>query len=270
MLDLGLATTSPAVRRRVGAPVAHNELLIGAGQSNEVSYGTSWSAFGQTIPAAVAAIDPARVRIWFGGAFVGYAAGTNSDPTGIFPDCWGPEAQYAVRWLADHPIGTLYIVKRPISDTSLSSWLSGGTNFANLTSWVDAAKAALAGIAHMTVVHFAQGEWDTVEEGGRPQPATANAYRGKLEAFVANARAAWGEPTTKIVLSRVYFDDLPFAGPVRAAQNAVAWGDARVYLTDTDDLTLVDPYHYDAASVVAIGDRGYDAIADGISIEAEP
>ncbi len=252
-----LPTYGPTVGKGGGGGPAFNGMLVVQGQSNALASGPT------SVPSQVAAIDPNRVKIWDGSAFVGYVAGTNSEPTGAFPAKWGPEAPYAIRWLAAHPRGTLYIVKRAVSGTAISTWQSGQTNFDNATDWVDAADAALSGVEiHARNLLWAQGESDAIVN-----QALADAYEAGLTSFLASARSEWG--VTRVAAMRVYRANLAYGATVRAAQKAVALADADTMLVNTDDLTLVDTYHYDLTGVLAIGDRMYDAISTGLGFEYE-
>lgn len=244
-----------------GGGGGYNELLHAQGQSNVLSSGVS------SVPSEVAAIDSARVKIWTGSAFEGYEAGTNSEPTGAVSTKWGPEAQYAIRWLADHPTGTLYIVKRAVSGTAISTWLDGQTNFDNAEAWAVAAKAAIAA-AGVTLnaenILWGQGESDAIVD-----QALADAYQAKLVTFLSDARSKWAAASTKVALMRIYDANMTYRSTVRAAQNAVCYSDANTFMVNTDDLTLVDTYHYNNAGVIAIGDRMYDALTTGIGYEYE-
>lgn len=228
-----------------------DELLVVMGQSNAMAYGPT------SVPSEVAAIDSSRVKIWNGSAFVGYIAGTNSEPTGIYPTKWGPEAPYAIRWLVNHPTGNLYIVKRAVDASAIASWQSGQTNFNNATAWVNGANVVLAGtpIAERNLL-WLQGESDA-----NVDQTKADAYAAGLTSFLASARSEWG--VGKIAVMRVHNTNMAYRATVRAAQNDICWADDRSFIINTDDLTLVDTYHYDATGVVAIGDRMYTAIRRG-------
>ncbi len=241
------------------SPRPFNELLIVSGQSNGLALGVS------SVPVDIAAIDTRRVKIWNGAAFVGYVAGTNSEPTGAYPTKWGPEAQYAVRWLAAHRKGTLYIVKRAVSGSLASTWVYGQTNFNNQTAWVTAAKAALAGtpIAKQNVV-WVQGEADAIVD-----QATADAYRAKLVGTLSDIRTYWAMPTSRVAIMRIYRSGMAYGATVRASQDAVAVADPLSSLVVTDDLALVDTYHYNNAGMQAIGSRMFDALMTGAPLVYE-
>lgn len=246
----GLAATNAAA-----AALPQVDMLLVAGQSNMLATGTS------TVPAPIAAIDSARVKIWNGSAFVGYVAGTNSEPTGADPTKWGPEANYAIAWLAANATGTLYIVKRPVAGTAISTWQPGQTNFTNMTTWVSAARAALAGVSANASVLWGQGESDAIVS-----QALADTYAASLTTTLAGIRSSWGDASTKIAVMRIYDANMTYRSTIRAAQASVTAADALAYLVNTDDSTLVDTYHYDNASQQTLGSRMYTAINTGADV----
>lgn len=259
-LGLGIGTAYGPFSSGGGAPTPTNQFLIVSGQSNSMAPGVS------SIPPAVAAIDSARVKIWNGSAFVGYVAGTNSEPTGVYPTKWGPEAQFAIEWLAAHATGTLYIVKRGVDGTAISTWQPGQTNFDNQTTWVVAARAALSAVTYTDAgVIWCQGESDAIVS-----QSLADAYQAKLLTTIAGMRSAWGSGSLKVAIMRIYDANMTYRSTVRAAQNAVAYADPLAYLFNTDDQTLVDTYHYNNAGVLALGSRAYASLTTGATIESNP
>jgi hypothetical protein len=242
-------------------PPGPAELIIIGGQSNALSHGLNSST-----PAEIAAIDINRVKVWDGSAFVGYVAGGTSEPTNAAPGKWGPEAQYAVRWLNDNAQGTLYIVKRGVSGTAIATWRDGQPNFDDQEAWCAAAKRALeragASLLNAPRILWLHGESDSIVNAD-----TSHAYQSQLRSFITEARNLWGSASSPIVITRLHDANMPFRAPVRAAQNNVAVDDPLVYLVDTDDQTLVDSYHYDTAGIIAVGNRLYDAAVNGSSIE---
>ena len=236
-----------------------NEMLIVAGQSNAISRGTADMA----IPSPLAAIDAARVKIWDGSAFVGYVVGTNSaqDTANISPNAWGPEAQYAIRWLADHPAGTLYIVKSARGSTDIGTWVPGGGNWVTLANNLYAAKAALASTPHVTKALWAQGEDDAVVL------ATANAYSTNLPILLDGLRYQLGAKQISVMRISDNSPSLTYRSTVRAAQASVCAAYDYAHLINTDDLVLSDSLHYDAPSVSTMGSRMYDAIIARAGIE---
>ncbi len=249
-----------------GGPVDYltgSEMIVVAGQSQSLAQGVSG------VPPAVAAIDSARVKIWNGSSFVGYIAGTNAEPTGAYgPGLWGPEAGYAIDWLAGHPTGTLYIVKRGYSGTAIAGWLPGQSLFDSVTDWLDAAKLVLAAaeVPYDTDISvlWCQGASDALGD-----QALAEAYRAKLVTCFAGMRSEWGTAATKIASERAYYTNLTYGTIIRAAQNAVAYADPLAYLVDSDDFTLVDAYHYNNAGIIELGSRMYDSVTSGASIEVD-
>lgn len=244
------------------------ELLIVAGQSNGLAQATD----GQTVPGPLQAIDSSRVKIWNGSAFVGYVAGTTSDPLGP-TSCWGAEAEYARRWLAVRPAGAkLYIVKRAMASTPLSNSAGGVLNWDPATSGslfdvvedqIVAAWAALSSDDKINIqrrVIWVQGEQDATNA------PDANAYQANLTAFISAVRSRWGV-TGAIAVSRILGGGT-YLTTVQAAQEAVAYADGTVRLINTSAYTSGDALHYDVAGVTQLGADAYGAIYGGYSLPA--
>lgn len=251
--------TQVAALHSAGAPLT-SKLLLNAGQSNDLS-------FGATDTSGLSAINTTRSQIWGGSAFAGYVAGTNSEPTGAFASCFGPEAQYSVRFQADDPVHTIYHVKRPVGATSITAWLPGQTQFEDMKAWIDAAKIA---INNTTITDNADIIFVQSEEDATGTQTAADAYKSRLMIWLEAALAQWGGASSRVAIVRTKNDptNLPHSDRTREAQNYVAQLFPNVRLVNMDDGTLIDTLHYNSASVITMGNRCYDAIVNGSSVES--
>lgn len=230
-----------------------DELIFIGGQSNAMVFGNTGSF----------SYEPtARVQIWddqnqdgVGDGFRIMVPGVNTGTLNN-PNVWGPEAELATRWLADHAEGTLFIVKVAKGSTGLAEnasavdWSpqSNGEMYDAATSAVASAKAATG--LELSAVFFAQGESDAYDFG------VAGSYGANLVNLVDHMRADWS--ADEIVIARVS-DTTPFHGAVSAGQQAADSGDDRLISFGTDDYELqADGLHYAPGAVVGLGDDFYD------------
>lgn len=234
-------------------------LVILAGQSNALGFRVHAS----DMPAAATACDP-HVQIWnpaaqaFETMAPGVNTGTPNNPTAV-----GPEAEFAARWVEDHPGETLYIVKAAKGSTGLAEdpdqldWSphSTGELFDATTAQVEAAKAA-SGVSKVSAILWIQGEQDAASA------AKAAGYAFNLIDAFAEMRAKWGDASTPIVLGRL--SDAPHlahADGVQLGQDIAASFLPGVAKVPTDGLGMqADQLHYDAAGQVGLGDELYDAL----------
>lgn len=239
--------------------------MIVAGQSNALGY----TVHHRDAPARLRA-PMERAFIWAPTLqdFAPLAAGVNTG-TPNNPDSWGPEAQYAYRWQAEHRCGRLYIVKQTRGETGLAldaaerDWSPASKNelWAQATGEIEAAKASLArrGVEpKVGEVLWMQGETDA------QRPAKARAYARNLTAFIGKVRAHWGAPSTGFVIGQIDANGTEGARTVRAAQADVAKDLPVVSIIDTDPFPRqpTDGVHLTAAGQVALGDAFYDAPPD--------
>lgn len=228
------------------------------GQSNALAYNTQFFA----VPSEIAAIDPAKVKIWNGLEFVGYVAGVNSEPINMYPLCWGPEAQFAIRWCEDHPDDTLYIVKCAIGATQLEEggvidWSpnSIGEHFDRMADFMRGAHDALNAMDLVPIVllnFWMQGEMDAEHETG------AAAYQANLTQLISESRSRWLMPDAKWIIGQVTYA-APYTSQIQDAQVTVAAADPKVYLLDNSD-TPTDGVHYYYTGTILQGDRIYDIL----------
>lgn len=170
----------------------------------------------------------------------------------------GPELSMA-RAL-DAAASRFNIVKFALTGSSLAdnwmpaaSWPTSGDNlFTQFMAYLAAAESTLNG--RIAALVWVQGESDGLDL------ADANAYEANLTTFFAAVRAVY--PGLPIVISRQSDDaTVTYKATIRTAQAAfVAANPTNSYLVDTDDMTLVDAYHFSADSLDTLGDRYADRV----------
>ncbi len=189
---------------------------------------------------------------------------------------FGPELSFGAEITAAFPeASTILLLKSSRGGTSMTHWNPpDGLQYKLLLKrinkfFTDCAKLnpEIVGAVWM------QGESDSLESG------MAERYAENLTAFIAELRRQTGNPSLPFVIGQVYAGDHPGQGSavrnpekmqiVHDAQQQVADQDDFVALVVTDDLTLRDPYHYDAASTVELGKRFAQALAELVKKNAK-
>lgn len=236
-------------------------LIVLAGQSNALGFGLN----SRDLPATVHAHDP-HVMIWNGASFAVLQPGVNTGSPKA-PFAWGPEVEFARRWRADHPHGTLYIVKHARGSTALAAdatrpdWAPASHElFAETQAEVAEAKAALhaEGVpATVSAILWMQGEQDAVEPGKAP------AYGVNLVNLFARMRRDWAAPRTPIIFGQVNGQSGFEVGEiVRDAQHGVDLADPHATMAPTDALPLqADRVHLSAAGQIGLGAAFYELYA---------
>jgi hypothetical protein len=254
-------------------------VFLVAGQSNAVGYGANPSG----LPPELYAPQP-DVLFWFeegpwdavhnpgrrirsgGWVPLQFQSDRHYSTFGPLTDGFGPEIKLG-RVLADSLAADVAVFKFAINATSLAvHWdpdTSDSLYLQMLDIWDDA-QATLAALGHTGTpagCFWMQGEWDALSG------AYAAAYEENLTAFIAELRAACGDPALPFILGRLnasiyqcpYFS-FPYLGTVRAAQEAVAASVPRTAMVNTDDLPLNSDYlHFTAAGQVGLGQRFAEA-----------
>lgn len=235
--------------------MAENHVIL-AGQSNALGYLNNGPApYRPTV----------RVQIWTdtNGDGVGdewnYMLPGHNTGTLANPAAWGPEVQFANRWLSANPTGHLWITKVAKGSTGLAQhegvvdWspLSTGEMYDITTAAVTASRANLDGS------EFSFSQWDAVLWMQGEQDATnladAQAYQANLTAFIAAAREDWS--VERFVLGRITDSvALPYNSQVRQAQWAVPQEDANVHSFKTIGFGMQpDHIHYSGVGHLALG-----------------
>lgn len=187
----------------------------------------------------------------------------------------GPEIAFGALLAQASPDHQIALVKVSRAATGLGYWGTPGnaghdalmSRIDTAAAWLDAAVAA-GSIPSWSFDGFLwfQGE---NEADGALSPSTT--YAADFTDLVTRVRTRAGSPALPVVLGRIsILLDPALGGPVnqpqldnvRAAQ--VAWADARPEAAwiDTDDLTLVDAFHFGSAGQLAIGRRFARAYLD--------
>lgn len=253
-------------------------LVIVAGQSNAVGYGTNAQ---QLTPDTGADTE---IRYYADGGNGSWGWGSLRAVGGKF----GPEMTFG-RALHDSGIEDLAIVKVASNGSNLyRDWEKDNPDglrlYAQLVDRVREAVAALEALEDGNTVKIAaivwmQGETDAksarTDSGGGlappPQPQTAEQYGENLEAFWSNLRSDLEAPDLRLLLGRLgslgtgpqhltgvgYYEYLE---TVQAEQVALAESDPRIEWVDTSDLALnADHLHFTSASMETLGARFAEA-----------
>lgn len=226
-------------------------LVLFIGQSNMDGFGNVGPAPYEPTP---------RVQIWTGRAFETMRPGVNTGG-GSGQPAWGPEVEFANRWLAAHADGVLHIGKISAGGSGLAKddaavdWSpqSAGEmhDFARITArrMQDATGASRLDVIMM------QGETDAAD------PAKADAYAGHLRGFIASARAQFlQDPRSDMRFLLGCFDDrAPYAARIWAAQTEIVGSDPFTACVDARGLSTTDGLHFDAQAQIRLGGAFFEA-----------
>jgi len=132
-----------------------------------------------------------------------------------------------------------------------------GPLYRALMQRMTAALAAIRAEGNDPVVRafvWMQGERDatTLED--------AKSYSANLVSFIQQIRASLSNSSLPFVIGRIQAPDKPFRKEVRQAQELAARYLDKVALVNTDDLGLLDAIHFDAPSLIELGERFAAAI----------
>ena len=235
-------------------------LVLFIGQSNMDGYGNSGPAPYEPTP---------RVQIWTGRAFETMRPGVNTGG-GSGQPAWGPEVEFANRWLASHPDGVLRLGKVSAGgsglarDESAPDWSPDSVREMHHFARVTARRMQAATGASRLDVIMMQGETDAAH------PAKAQAYETHLRAFIASARADFlVEPSPGMRFFLGCFDDrAPYAPLVWAAQTSVEQADPLTKCVDARGLSTLDGMHFDAQAHARLGGAFFDAWSSSQRAEA--
>lgn len=252
---IGVGTSIPEAARRLGGggggmPAPEAVLLIVAGQSNALKWGTAPDA----TPSKYANLS--HIYVWDTGtsAFVDYVCGTNSGDIG-FADSWGSEAEIGYQMNLNFPGVPIFVVKRGKPSTRLEpdgagdDWApsSSGELFQGLEDRVTAARAWLASNAVTIsdeITCWAQGEADMAD------PTAAANYGTNIANFLAAYRARISDGFFIFERTRPRGDATEHytrSFAVREAQLSAALADGYATAIDTDfeadGFTALHPNH---------------------------
>lgn len=222
--------------------------VILAGQSNALGYLNDGPA-----PYAV----DWRVQIWTGERFEVMQPGVNTG-TAANPAAWGPEVEFANRWLVDNADnGDILAIGKVVKgstglahDDAALDWSpsSRGELFDQATAVAKAMEAALQ-TDKIDATLWMQGETDATDA------AKADAYAANLADLFAHMRLDWG--STEIAFGRIGGQP-EYAAQVRYAEWLVDQQDDHAASFKTLDYAMrPDGLHY--ADHVQLGAGFYDA-----------
>jgi Carbohydrate esterase, sialic acid-specific acetylesterase/Dockerin type I domain len=258
-----------------GAPVP---LLVFAGQSNMVGYGTSYYDLtaaqqatqgnvdyyyidGQAQPHWGALAPPTElddVQYWGTGPLppVGFgpeiSVGQDLVNAGVYPKVAEVKAAVNGTFLATQ-------AEIPANADVNANWnpatpaQSGvyGAYYQQMLGDVAAAQASYGQATKVSAFFWMQGESDA------EYASTADAYEANLISLIAAVRASFNNPNLPFIYGRIEGSSaFPYLSTVRAAEDAVAQMVPNVYEVDTDDLPLrFDQTHFTSEGTIELGDR---------------
>ena len=248
------AVTLPNTQAAPSAQGSVHEVWVVMGQSNAIGRAANT---GLTHPAVTYQFDQS-------GALV--PATTPLDHVGAVTGDVGPDVGFARAWHAAQT-GTLTFVPCAVGGSGFSDdrWNPGDDLLAAAVARTDAALAAVRaarGEARLGGFLFVQGETDA---GVLDKPGYAQALRAMIDALRRDVAEA--TDATPFVLGRMT-PDFVASGPgpqaIDAAHSAVAAQTPHVAITTGAGLSAQpnDPVHYDAASLVAVGERLFGRVLD--------
>jgi hypothetical protein len=126
-----------------------------------------------------------------------------------------------------------------------------GSYYQQMLGDVAAAQQSYGQPTKVAAFFWMQGESDA------EYASTADAYESNLISLIAAVRASFNNPNLPVIYGRIDDQnpsDFPYAATVRAAQDAVASSIPHVYEVDTDSLPLrYDDTHYTSQGIIELG-----------------
>jgi hypothetical protein len=170
---------------------------------------------------------------------------------------FGPEISFGHALAKAFRADDIRLVKYAAGGTALYNDWSPRTEGGQYVKFMRTAKAALADLDTAGVDYeisgmlWLQGESDAKEN-------MADTYEKNLSEFIADMRTQFKTPKMPFVIARVrnyYGGSTGQAKIVRDAQVNVAKSTDNVAWFDTDDCSMLNPGHYNAAGLIEIGKR---------------
>ena len=193
---------------------------------------------------------------------------------GAVDDDMGPEIAFAAAMREAYPEDTIAIVKVSQSGTGLPFWRNPGqgghdalmARIDTVRGWLDDALLA----NDIPSWEFSGFIWMQGENEANSIESVALAYEADFDDLATKVRAEIGNPDLPVVLGRISIQldpNAPYNGPVnqpqldyvRAGQVSWATNDAHGGWVDTDDLTLIDNWHFGSIGQVTLGQRFAEA-----------
>jgi len=174
-------------------------------------------------------------------------SGGSSDKTGTF----GPEVSFGRKVADASPSVTYALIKYGANGTALyNDWApETGSQYTAFRNTVSAGLAALHAAGHTTEIVgmlWQQGESDAIE-------LQHDNYETNLTAFIADIRSNYGA-NLPFLIGEIRRKNTP-TNTVADAQMAVAAADPYATFVPAADLNFLDNWHFDAASMIILGER---------------
>jgi hypothetical protein len=194
-----------------------------------------------------------NVMIWNWGKWVPLSPKLNINKPGQF----GPELSFGHAIAKGYPGADIRLVKYARGGTALYDDWSPEIKGEQYAGFMKTAKGALTELESSKVTYeisgmlWLQGESDAHEN-------KAEEYEQNLTKFIAHMRKEFNAPDMPFIIARVrshYGGKTGQAKIVRDAQVKVAESDQNAGWFDTDDCSMHNAGHYDAAGLVEIGKR---------------
>lgn len=183
---------------------------------------------------------------------------------------WGPEISFG-RAASDLQVTpTVALVKHAIGATHLATWMPGAPNQNYETLLAETQRALVdiqnqGKIPELAGIIWMQGESDAIDV-----EEDALNYKSNLTQWIASFRNDTGVPDLPMVVGRITQADIyQYATEVRNAQVEFANEDPFATWINTDDLPLLDDYHYNAQGHITLGRRFLHAFVDLTSLPGD-
>ena len=172
---------------------------------------------------------------------------------------FGPEISFGHAIADASPSVTYAIIKHGENGTALyNDWdPATGPSYSRFRDTVSDGMAAMQAAGHTTEIVgmvWHQGESDAIENQQAP-------YESNLSAFMADIRTRYGA-NLPFLIGEIRRSNGPAFVTVADAQIAVAAADPFASFVPASDLTFSDTYHFNAASLVTLGERFATAYAN--------
>ena len=181
---------------------------------------------------------------------------------------FGPELLFGYTMAPQDPAQVLAIIKIAWGATNLAvQWRppsAGGVTGNLYTDWVKFFKEAMAKLDPAFEPEVAGMLWMQGESDASDRKMTGE-YAKNLAALIKDIRAEVKQPAMPVVLAQI--SKVPAWGPdlgegLRAAQLEVVKTVPNTATFATDDYKLGDPWHYDTAGMISLGERFAKAMRD--------
>ena len=181
---------------------------------------------------------------------------------------FGPELLFGYSMAPQDPAQVMAIIKIAWGATNLGvQWRSpsaGGTTGNLYTDWVKFLKEAMVKLDPAFVPEFAGMLWMQGESDASDKKMTAD-YAKNLAALIKDVRSEVKQPDMPFVLAQISRTSAwgPDLGDgLRAAQLEVTKLVPHTATFGTEDYKLGDPWHYDTAGMISLGQRFAHAMRD--------